>query len=77
MKSPYHQNKNINTSKVNSIAKYAGLGTQLIAGLLISLFIGKKADSYFAWHNMADWILPSFFILITLVKVVRDTQKPS
>ena len=60
---------------MNSLAKYAGLGTQLIVGLLISLYLGKKIDAYFLWHNRVAWILPSLFILFTLVMVVRDTQK--
>ena len=68
-----HNNNKINP--VNSLAKYAGLGTQLIAGLLISLYLGKKMDTYFTWHNRAAWILPSLFILFTLVMVVRDTQQ--
>jgi hypothetical protein len=34
-----HNNKE---NPVNSLAKYAGLGTQIIAGLLISLYLGKK-----------------------------------
>ena len=58
-----------------SLAKYAGIGTQLITGLLITLYLGKKADAYFNWHNRAAWILPSFFILSILFMVVRDTQK--
>jgi len=70
--SSHNKNKEI---PVNSLAKYAGLGTQIIAGLLISLFLGKKMDIYFNWHNRAAWIFPSFFILFTLVMVVRDTQK--
>ena len=68
-----HNNNKINP--VNSLAKYAGLGTQLIAGLLISLYLGKKIDTYFTWHNRSAWILPSLFILFTLVMVVRDTQQ--
>ncbi len=68
-----HNNNKINP--VNSLAKYAGLGTQLIAGLLISLYLGKKMDTYCTWHNRAAWILPSLFILFTLVMVVRDTQQ--
>jgi uncharacterized membrane protein len=60
---------------VFSLARYAGLGTQIIAGLLITLYFGKKADAYFNWHNRAAWILPSLFILSTLILVVRDTQK--
>jgi len=74
MASPSSHNNN-KENPVNSLAKYAGLGTQLIAGLLISLYLGKKIDAYFIWHNNAAWILPSLFILFTLVMVVRDTQK--
>ena len=72
---PSSHNKNKETHPVNSLAKYAGLGTQIIAGLLISLYLGKKMDIYFTWHNKAAWIFPSLFILFTLVMVVRDTQK--
>ncbi len=72
---PSFHNKNKESHPVNSLAKYAGLGTQIIAGLLISLYLGKKMDIYFTWHNKAAWIFPSLFILFTLVMVVRDTQK--
>jgi hypothetical protein len=76
MTSPSSPNNNLDKNPVFSLAKYASLGTQLIAGLLITLFFGKKADTYFGWHNRASWILPSLFILATLIMVVRDTQKP-
>ncbi len=72
---PSSHNKNKENHPVNSLAKYAGLGTQIIAGLLISLFLGKKMDIYFTWHNRAAWIFPSLFILFILVMVVKDTQK--
>ena len=74
MASTSSHNKN-KENPMNSLAKYAGLGTQIIAGLLISLYLGKKLDTYFTWHNRAAWILPSIFILFTLVMVVRDTQQ--
>ena len=74
MPSPNSHNNN-KENPVNNLAKYAGLGTQIIAGLLISLYFGKKMDTYFTWHNRAAWILPSLFILFTLVMVVRDTQQ--
>jgi hypothetical protein len=72
---PSSDNKNKENHPVNSLAKYAGLGTQIIAGLLISLFLGKKMDIYFNWHNRAAWIFPSLFILFILVMVVKDTQQ--
>ena len=74
MASPSSHNNN-KENPVNSLAKYAGLGTQIIAGLFITLYLGKKIDTYFIWHNRAAWIFPSLFILFTLVMVVRDTQK--
>jgi thiosulfate reductase cytochrome b subunit len=70
-----NSHNNNKENPVNNLAKYAGLGTQIIAGLLISLYLGKKMDTYFTWHNRAAWILPSLFILFTLVMVVRDTQQ--
>jgi len=72
---PPTSHNNNKENPVNSLAKYAGLGTQIIAGLLISLYLGKKIDTYFTWHNRTAWILPSIFILFTLIMVVRDTQK--
>ncbi len=59
---------------INSWQKYLGLGTQLIAGLMIALFIGKKGDEYMHWKQLLIWILPSVFILYTLVRIIKDTQ---
>jgi uncharacterized membrane protein len=57
-----------------SWSKYLGLGTQLIVGLLLAIFIGKKLDVYFNKHSLFAWIAPSLFILAVLIRVVRDTQ---
>ena len=61
-------------SENNSWQKYAGLGTQLIVGLLLSLYLGKKGDEYMHWHTLLSWILPSAFILFTLYQIIKDTQ---
>lgn len=53
---------------------YASLGTQLIAGLLLLLFIGKKGDEYFVLNRKLIWILPCTFILLILFKIIKDTQ---
>jgi len=58
----------------NSWQKYAGLGTQLIVGLLISLYLGKKGDEFMHWHTRLSWIFPSAFILFTLYRIIKDTQ---
>jgi hypothetical protein len=47
----------------------------MIAGLLMTLYIGKKIDAYFLWYNKLALIFPSLFIIVTLVMVVKDTQK--
>ena len=58
----------------NSWQKYLGLGTQLIAGLVITLFIGKKADEYLHFKQLLIWVLPSAFILFTLYRIIKETQ---
>ncbi len=55
-------------------SKYAGLGTQLMTGLLLLLYVGKKIDAYFHYKNSFAWILPSIFILYTLVRIIKETQ---
>jgi len=67
-KSPLNQAPDYNWSK------YIGLGTQLMVGLLLTLYIGKKMDTYFDKHAMFVWVAPSLFILVVLINVVRDTQ---
>jgi hypothetical protein len=75
MASPSSHNNKLGKDPVFSLVRYAGLGSQIIAGLLICLYLGKKMDTYFNRHHLAAWILPSLFILFTLFMVVRDTQK--
>jgi hypothetical protein len=45
-----------------------------MVGLLLTLYIGKKMDTYFDKHAMFVWVAPSLFILVVLINVVRDTQ---
>jgi len=54
--------------------KYASLGSQLIAGLLLLLYIGKKGDAYWGYKSMLIWILPSSFIFFTLYKIIKETK---
>lgn len=59
---------------VSPLTKYAGLGTQLITGLLILMYLGKKADAYFKWERVLTWIFPAIFIIYTLIRIVKETQ---
>lgn len=58
----------------NSWQKYIGLGTQIITGLVITIYIGKKGDEFMGWHQLLIWILPSAFILFTLYRIIKETQ---
>jgi F0F1-type ATP synthase assembly protein I len=60
--------------QMNPWAKYSNLGAQLLGGLLILLYVGKKLDLYFNLRPMFIWILPFLFILSTLIKIIKDTK---
>jgi len=68
------EKKSLNSEPNYNWSKFIGLGTQLIVGLLITLFVGKKLDKYFNHHVFFAWVIPSLFILIVLIGVIRDTQ---
>ena len=67
-------NDNKKNKPVNVWANYAGLGSQLIAGLLLLLYIGKKGDAYWGFKPMLIWILTFAFIFFTLYKVIKETK---
>lgn len=56
--------------------KYAALGSQFFAAIVIGIFIGLKADE---WLNtsmpLLVWILPLLFIIGMLIRIVIDTSK--
>jgi hypothetical protein len=55
-------------------AKYSNLGAQLLVGLLVLLYLGKKIDLYFNFRPMFIWIFPFLYILWTLFKIIKDTK---
>jgi len=74
MSSHSTEKKSSNMEPNYNWSKYIGLGSQLIVGLLITLFVGKKLDEYFNKHSFFAWLTPTLFILVVLISVVRDTQ---
>ena len=57
-----------------SLLKYAGLATQFAIAIALAVFIGKKADGWFALKSpMLVWILPLVFIIAIILKIVKDT----
>ena len=67
-------NHNKKNKSVNVWANYAGLGSQLIAGLLLLLYIGKKGDAYWGLKPMLIWILPFAFIFFTLYRIIKEKK---
>ncbi len=67
-------NKNI--SNKNLLLQYAAVGSQLLAGLLLTVFTGKWIDEklHFSFPVLI-WLLPVIFIVSMILKVIRDTSK--
>ena len=65
-----------NTSNKNLLIQYAAIGTQLLAGLIITVFAGKWIDAklHFSFPVLI-WLLPLIFIIGMLLKAVKDTSK--
>jgi hypothetical protein len=63
-----------NMKKMSPWVKYSSLGTQLIIGLIILLYLGKKLDHFFDFKSIFVWILPFLYILFTLYKIIKDTK---
>jgi hypothetical protein len=58
--------------------KFAGLASQWAIVLTILIFLGKYIDQKIGRAApLFLWILPSFFIVFSLFKIVRDTQLKS
>ncbi len=62
-------------SNNNLLLKYAGLGTQLIVGLVIMVYGGLWLDEHFAFKNpLLTWIMPLLFIFGMLFKLIKDAS---
>ena len=70
-----HSNKE-NISNKNLLLQYAGIGAQIVAGLLIFIFVGKWIDSKLQLSfPVFIWLLPLIFIVGMIIKVIKDTSK--
>ena len=60
----------------NLLLQYASLGSQLFAGLLVTVFGGKWIDGKLHWSfPVFIWLLPLIFIIVIILKVIKDTSK--
>lgn len=65
------------TDKRNDLlVQYAGLASQLLAGLGIAIYGGMWVDKKMAFKKpLAIWLLPLLILAAMLIKVIRDTSK--
>ena len=67
-------------NKTNQIqwGKFAGLASPWAIVLTLLIFLGKYIDQKMGRvAPLFLWMLPSFFIVLSLFKIVRDTQLKS
>jgi hypothetical protein len=58
--------------------KFAGLASQWAVALTLLIFLGKYIDQKLGRVDpLFLWVLPSIFIVFSLIKIVRDTQLKS
>jgi hypothetical protein len=60
----------------NSLLQYAGMATQFLVAIGISVFAGLKADEYLGWKMPVwVWVLPLLVITGMIYGVVRNSSK--
>ena len=68
-------NELINNNGNKQLMHYAGLATQFLAGIALSLFVGLKADKLFRFSfPLLVWLLPLLFICAIIYKSIKDTS---
>jgi hypothetical protein len=59
-------------------SKFAGLASQWAIGIAFLLWLGKYLDKQNFFHlkmPLFIWLLPFIFILISLINIVKETNK--
>jgi len=60
-------------AKRRELLKWAGLGTQVLASVGVSVFLGFKADKWFKLSfPILSWLLPLLVIAGLLINLVRE-----
>ena len=56
--------------------RYAGLTTQIFAGLALGVFIGIKCDEWFAFSfPVLVWVIPLAILVSIIYKLIKETGK--
>lgn len=60
--------------------KFVGLASQWAIALIVLMYSGRYIDQKFMSAGskpMFIWILPFLFIILSLLRIIRDTKKKS
>ncbi len=64
-----------NASNKKLLMQYAAMGSQIFAGLIITVFSGWWIDKKLNFSfPVFIWLLPLIFIISLILKIVRDTS---
>lgn len=55
------------------LLRYAGLGSQLLAGIGLAVFLGLKADRWLHTSPLLSCVLPLLALIAIFYKLIRDT----
>ncbi len=56
--------------------RYAGLTMQILVGLALAVFVGKKLDDKLSFSvPLLVWILPLLVIIAMIFQIIKDTSK--
>ncbi|MEO7523799.1 MAG: hypothetical protein ABIT58_06875 [Ferruginibacter sp.] len=56
--------------------KYAGLATQFLVGIGLSIYAGMKIDKWLKINMpVAVWVLPLLVIVAVIIKIIKDTAR--
>jgi hypothetical protein len=59
------------------LLQYGGMAIQWFVVLLLSVYLGKRADTWFRFIKpVFIWLFPVIGILGLLISVIRDTKPP-
>ncbi|HEX7845901.1 MAG TPA: AtpZ/AtpI family protein [Chitinophagaceae bacterium] len=56
------------------LVRYASLGTQILAGLGIAVFIGLKADGWLHTMPLFSCVLPLLVLVGIFYRLIRETS---
>jgi F0F1-type ATP synthase assembly protein I len=55
--------------------RYAGMASQLIIALLLTVYFGKWLDTKLAFQKpVLIWVLPLLILIGSLIKLIKDTS---